>query len=178
MKTTYFEYWPQFFTATIHEWKHLLSKDEHENIIIESLRFLVAQKRITLFRFAPIAIGVVNHVHIIWQPLFGFTSSAIQSYFMKHTSKKLKASMAKNDTEVLATYKGDKYDRMYQIWKREPLSVEVRTSAVFAQKLDYINNNPVVVGLSNTPEAYFYSSVRFYHEGVHAFNMPGHYSGN
>jgi putative transposase len=120
MKTTYPEYWPQFFTATIHEWKHLLSAAKHKNIIVECLRFLVAQKRITLYGFVPIAIGMSNHVHIIWQPLLGFTPPSIQSSFMKHTSKQLKAAMEKNDKEVLATYKVDKYDRTYQVWKREP----------------------------------------------------------
>jgi REP element-mobilizing transposase RayT len=87
MKLTYPEYWPQYFTATIHEWKHLLSKDKHKNIIIESLQFLVVQNRIALYGF----VLKSNHVHIIWQPLFGFTPSNIQASFMKHTSKQLKA---------------------------------------------------------------------------------------
>ncbi len=38
MKTPYPEYWPQYFTATIHEWKHLLLKDEHKDIIVNSLK--------------------------------------------------------------------------------------------------------------------------------------------
>ena len=43
------EYYPQFFTATILEWKHLLVEDKYKDIIIESLRFLVKEKGYHLF---------------------------------------------------------------------------------------------------------------------------------
>jgi putative transposase len=33
-----FDYHPQFFTATLLEWKHLLKADEYKDIIINSLR--------------------------------------------------------------------------------------------------------------------------------------------
>ena len=36
----YAQEWPQFFTATIQEWKHLLKEDKYKNIIVESLNFL------------------------------------------------------------------------------------------------------------------------------------------
>lgn len=38
----------QFFTATIFQWNHLLSDDNHKNIIVESLKFLVTDNRIQL----------------------------------------------------------------------------------------------------------------------------------
>ena len=43
MKQTYPIYYPQFFTATILEWKHLLADDKHKDIIINSLKFLVTR---------------------------------------------------------------------------------------------------------------------------------------
>jgi hypothetical protein len=43
MKQQYAQEWPQFFTATIQEWKHLLKEDKYKNIIIDSLRFLSFQ---------------------------------------------------------------------------------------------------------------------------------------
>ena len=174
MSTTYPEYWPQFYTATIHEWKHLLMKDEHKDIIVESLQYLVAQKKIVLYGFVIMS----NHIHLIWQPMYGQTPSSIQSSFMKHTSKQLKASLMKNDEKTLEKHRVDKYDRLYQIWKREPLSIELRTPAVFEQKLSYIHNNPVVAGLCIFAEEYHYSSARFYHDGVDAFKMLTHSSGN
>jgi len=112
-----------------------------------------------------------NHVHIIWQPLFGFTPSIIQASFMKHTSKQLKASLENTDKAALESCKVNKYERIYQLWKREPLSVELRTAAVFAQKLDYIHYNPVAAGLCAAPEAYYYSPARFYRDGIDDLNM-------
>lgn len=57
--------WPQFFTATILNWKHLLKDDEYKDIIIDCLKFLIDDKRIEVNAF----IIISNHVHIIWQPL-------------------------------------------------------------------------------------------------------------
>jgi hypothetical protein len=33
-------------------------------------------------------------------------------------------------------------DRKYQFWKRNSLSIDLRSNDVFMQKLDYIHNNP------------------------------------
>ena len=51
MNETYPEHWPQFYTATIYQWQHLLSKDGHKDIIVNCLQFLVKEKRIVLFGF-------------------------------------------------------------------------------------------------------------------------------
>ena len=64
-------YSSQFFTATIYERNHLLSDDRHKDIIIDSLKFLVTDKRIDLNAFVIMS----THLHLIWQPLYGFTPS-------------------------------------------------------------------------------------------------------
>ena len=109
MKQMYPIYWPQYFTATINEWKPLLSSDKHKNIIVDSLQFLVAKKRINLNAFVLMS----NHIHLIWQPLFGFTPSAIQSSFMKFTAGQFKRSLEENDKVLLEQYSVNKYDRTY-----------------------------------------------------------------
>jgi putative transposase len=174
MKQEYPVYCPQFFTATIYEWKHLLAEERHKNIIIESLQFLVTEKRIELNAFVIMS----NHIHLIWQPLFDFTGLAIQASFMKHTARQLKLSLLKNDETFLADFKVNKHDRGYQLWKREPLSIELITAPVFNQKLEYIHDNPVRAGLCKKPEDYYYSSARFYYDGTNSFGMLTHFSGN
>jgi putative transposase len=118
-----------------------------------------------------------NHIHLIWQPLFGFTPSDVQASFMKHTAQQLKRLLEENDKDILTTYKVNKYDRAYQIWKREPLGIELMTPAVFNQKLEYIHYNPVRAGLCNNAEDYYYSSAKYYYNGIDSFNMLTHYSG-
>ncbi len=167
-------YGTQFFTATIHEWQDALADDRNKNIIVDSLKFLVTEKRIELNAFVIMS----NHIHLIWQPLFGCTSSAVQASFIKYTAQQLKRSLMKNDEESNANFKVNKYDREYQIWKREPLSIELITPSVFNQKLEYIHYNPVIAGLCEKPEDYYYSSARFYYDGTDQFGMLTHFSEN
>jgi putative transposase len=86
--------------------------------------------------------------------------------------------MMKDDTDGLAAFKMNKYDREYQIWKREPLSIELLNKTMFLQKLEYIHHNPVRADLCELPEDYHYSSARFYHDGSNSFNMLTHFTGN
>ena len=163
-----------FFTATIYQWNHLLANDNHKRIIVDSLRFLVTDNRIELNAFVIMS----NHIHLILQPLSRFTLSEIQASFMKFTAQQLKRSLMKNDTEALSTFKVNKYDREYQIWKREPLSIELISENLFKQKLEYIHYNPVKAGLCEVAEDYFYSSAKFYQDGTNNFGMLKHYTGN
>ena len=174
MKQSYPEYWSQYFTATIYKWKHLLADDKHKDIITNGLKYLVTEKRIVLNAFVIMS----NHIHLIWQPLFGFTPSDIQASLMRYTARQLKQSLSQNNETLLEEFKVNKYDREYQIWKREPLSIELFTPAVFYQKLEYIHYNPVKARLCTNPEDYYYSSAKFYHDGVDCFGMLTHFSGN
>ena len=42
---------PQFITATVYEWKHLLKPDKYKRVIIDSLKFLVKDGRIKVYAF-------------------------------------------------------------------------------------------------------------------------------
>ncbi len=172
MNPTYPIEYPQFYTATIIDWKHLLLDNRHKDIIIDSLKFLVAEKRILLNAFVIMS----NHVHLIWQPTFDFSLSDIQASFMKHTAKQFKLSLVEKDTNALDAYKVNKHSRTYQFWKREPLSIELRTHAVFMQKLEYIHWNPVKAGMCTVPEEYKYSSALFYETGIDNWGFLTHYA--
>jgi hypothetical protein len=43
--------YPQFFTASIKGWYKLLEHDKYKDIVVNSLRFLTEDKRITLNAF-------------------------------------------------------------------------------------------------------------------------------
>jgi REP element-mobilizing transposase RayT len=169
----YPEHWPYFFTATIYQWQHLLKVDKFKDVIIESLRFLVKEKRIELNAFVIMS----NHIHVIWQPLPGYSQSKIQASFMKHTAKQFKQLLEVGNIEMLSQFKVTKYDRDYQFWKREPLSVELFTEIVFMQKLEYIHDNPVRARLCKYAEQYYYSSQMFYEKGIDVFGIVTHYAG-
>jgi hypothetical protein len=45
-------------------------------------------------------------------------------------------------------------DREYQIWERNPLSIELFIDQAYLQKIDYLHYNPVEAGLCERPEDY------------------------
>ena len=49
----------QFFTATNLWWKKLLQPDKYKQIIIDSLKFLVENKRVKVYGF----VIMPNHIH-------------------------------------------------------------------------------------------------------------------
>ncbi len=61
MKQQYAQEWPQFFTATIQEWKHLLKEDKYKNIIVDTLKFLVKEGNVIINGF----VIMRNDLHII-----------------------------------------------------------------------------------------------------------------
>jgi len=79
--------YPHFFTATILEWKRLLEPDKNKDIIIDSMRFLVADKRVVVYGF----VIMVNHIHSIWQMNAGGRKTKFSKRFSKvHSAKKLR----------------------------------------------------------------------------------------
>jgi putative transposase len=173
MKIIYPTEWPQFYTATILNWQHLLKGDKYKNIIVESLQFCVKENKVKLYAFVIMS----NHIHLVWQQIPPTTKVKLQHSFMTFTAQKIKEDLQKNNPILLETFKVNATDRMYQVWERNPLTINLFSPKVFYQKIDYIHFNPVVAGLCINPEDYYYSSAKFYATGIDQFNMLTHYDG-
>ncbi len=72
-----------------------------------------------------------NHLHLISKALNEFTPSDIQASFMKYTSHQMIRLIKKDNKDIFAECKVTKGDRDHQIWKPEPLGVELFTPEVF-----------------------------------------------
>src|SRR5689334_23147734 len=88
---------PQYFTATILQWKKLLEPDKYKDVIVDSLKFLVHDGRIRLYCF----VIMINHIHLIWQMQPSNNQKSVQRDFLKYTAGRIKADLAKNHTAVL-----------------------------------------------------------------------------
>jgi REP element-mobilizing transposase RayT len=163
-------YFPQFYTATVLEWKPLLKPHKYKEIIVCSLQYLTANKQITLYAF----VIMHNHIHLIWQALPGKSPNQVQQSFMKYTAQQIKFDLVEHHPQVLDKFRVNAKDRIYQFWERNSLGIELRTHDVFMQKLEYIHWNPVRAGLCSLPEEYYFSSARFYWTGIDDFNMLTH----
>ena len=168
MNQQYAQEWPQFFTATIQQWKHLLADEKYKKIILDSLKFLVAEEKVTINGFVIMS----NHLHIIWQSKGDNSIQKIQNSFIKHTSKEFKKLLEKDNN--LHEFEVNAIDRKYNFWQRDSLSIELFTPAVFHQKLNYIHYNPVKAGICNLPEEYYFSSALFYENGIDKFGFMQH----
>ena len=91
-----FNYYPQFFTATILEWKQLFVLDSMKQIIISSLQYLVNEGRVKIYGF----VFMPNHIHLIWQIQDGHEKAKVQQSFLKYTAQQMKFALAQNKKEL------------------------------------------------------------------------------
>lgn len=145
--------YPDFFTATILQWQKLLQPDKYKMIIIDSFKYLVEQKSVEVFGF----VIMHNHIHVIWRAANNQNRVKVQHAFMTYTAQTILKDLKLHHTMVLLHFKVDAKDRFYQIWERNPLSVELRSNEVLFQKLQYIHQNPVRAGICTVPEDYRFS---------------------
>jgi len=153
----------QFFTATILKWKPILRTDGYKQLIIDSLSYLVENKRCKVYAF----VIMPNHIHLLWQILNIYKRESVQRDFLKFTGQMIKMNLQENNPVELENYLVNLKDRAYQIWQRNSLSVDMLSRQMIEQKLEYIHNNPVQGKwlLSNNPSDYKYSSDRYYNVG-------------
>ena len=163
----------QFFTATILEWKHLLKQDKYKGIILESLTFLVREKRVKLFGF----VIMPNHIHLIWFILPPHKQEEVQRDFLKYTGQQIKFDLKANHPQVLEKFYVGLKDRSYQFWERNALSVDLYSRQVIEQKLEYIHLNPLGArwDLVTKPEYYKWSSANYYEAGKDELGILTHY---
>lgn len=94
--------YPQFFTATILEWKPLLKQDKYKRIIVDSLQYLVKNKRVKVFAF----VIMPNHTHLIWQMRYPHKREEVQRDFLKYTGQQIRFDLQAYHPAVLAHFQG------------------------------------------------------------------------
>ncbi len=166
------KYYPHFFTATILEWKLLLKEEKYKHIVLESLKFLYQNKRVVIYGF----VIMPNHVHLVWHIAENHRREEVQRDFLKYTAQMMKADLQKTNEKYLAEFKVNAKDRIYQIWERNPLSIELYSQKIIQQKLKYIHENPLKEkwAMCQWPEEYEYSSASFYQTGIDKWGFLRH----
>ncbi len=165
---------PQFITITVYEWKHLLKPDKYKRLVIDSLSFLVENRRVHVYGFVIMS----NHMHLIWQIQEPHQRKDVQRDFLKFLGQQIKFDLAENHPDVLKRFLVNRKDRKYQFWQRNSYSLDLFSETVFLQKLAYTHENPVKAGLCDLPEEYHYSSARFYELNESSFGFLTHHTGN
>ena len=154
-----------FWTATIYCWYHLLQHDKMKDIIIDYLKILSDEGKITVYGF----VIMPNHLHFIWQLNKLNGKETPKGSFMKYTAHIFKQCLEKENK--LHLYKVDAANKAHEIWQRDSLGIEIYSRKVAKQKLDYIHGNPVRGKwiLAKDDISYHYSSAKFYETGIDDF---------
>lgn len=165
--------YPDFITITCLEWKYVLADNRFKEIVIRSMKFLVAQNRVAIYAFCIMD----NHLHMIWQMKGDHLRVNVQRDFLKYTSQQILKILIREQSPILETLIVNALDRKYQIWERNSLSVPLYSDNFFDQKFAYIHRNPVAADMCRFPEDYPYSSAAFYFHKDRTFDFLTHYKG-
>ena len=129
----------EFFTATCLKWQPLLDPNERKDIIINSLKFLVEDKRIWLYGF----IIMPNHIHLMWCKQHDWLDKNVKQMFLKYTAQQVKFNLLTHNPKELDSYISTQKDRNYHFWERRSYTATMYNRDVASQKINYIHNNPV-----------------------------------
>jgi REP element-mobilizing transposase RayT len=162
-----------FYTASVLHWKNLFHPDKYKELILESLKFMVKDKRASIYAF----VIMPNHIHLVWKIATPWKLEDVQRDFMKYTSQMIKFDLKKHHPKVLEQFYVGARDREYQFWHRNPMNKLIDSREIVEQKIDYIHHNPVQGKwmLAESPLGYKYSSVDFYEKEANVFPFLSHY---
>jgi REP element-mobilizing transposase RayT len=91
-----------------------------------------------------------NHVHVLFQPLEGWTMARIVASWKSFTGKRL--------APMLPASLGS--NAVHRVWDREYWDRFIRDEWHLQAAREYIHNNPVKAGLVRSPEEWEWSSAR------------------
>ncbi len=158
-----------YITLQVVGWIDVFSRQCYRDIIIENLKFCQQNKGLTIFAYAPIAIGLSNHIHILVQSQKTNLSNTIRD-FKSYTSKVIIDAIETGSESrrewMLKQFKNaaKEHERNsnYQFWTHENHAEHIFTDNFVSQKLKYIHLNPVRAEIVMQPEHYVYSSATNY----------------
>jgi hypothetical protein len=106
-----------------------------------------------------------THFHLVWQIRDPYELAKVRQPMLKFVSQRIIHSLvADNNFEVLENFHVRHVDRNFQIWKKNPLSVELTSPQILKQKIDYVHSNMEKKGGSDIE--YKYSSASYYSTGI------------
>ena len=160
---------PYFVTFTVIRWIDVFTRRLYKDIIVESLKYSIANKGLQLYAWVIMS----NHVHLI----IGTSSKPMQDILRdikRHTSKSIIKAVIENTQESRGEWllwfferegKQNPNNEQYQFWQQGSHPIELWSNEVMDQKLEYLHNNPVSAGWVEEPEHYLYSSAIDYAGG-------------
>lgn len=159
-----------FISFAVVQWVDALSRPIYKDIIIEALRFCQEKKGLNLYAYVIMS----NHVHLIASAKEGLKLSDILRDLKRHTSKAILEAIQNNPQESRREWmmwifksagKSNTNNKDYQFWQQDNRPIQLSTSEMAEQRLEYIHQNPVQERLVGEAHNYIYSSALDYSGG-------------
>ena len=151
---------PYFLTCTIVNWLPIFGNPEVTKIILNSLRFLQENKRLTIFAY----VIMEHHLHLVASSEnLSEEIGDFKSYSVREIIDYFKIQNNQYILKQLKLYKlPHKKDRKYQLWQEGNHPQQIQGDEMMNQKVEYIHNNPVKHGYVDEDIHWRYSSARNY----------------
>tara|TARA_R110002124_G_scaffold53087_1_gene152241 strand:+ start:597 stop:1154 length:558 start_codon:yes stop_codon:yes gene_type:complete len=154
--------------ATIN-WIDVFTKQVYFDILAESVKYCRAEKGLELYAYC----FMPSHVHFIFRSSNEKPSELLRD-FKRHTAKKVIEAIENNPQESRKEWLLWMFKRVgsknattskYQFWQQHNKPIELWSTHIIKQKIDYIHNNPVESGFVTNPVDWKYSSARNFQDG-------------
>ena len=160
-----------FVTFTVINWLDVFIRDEYRQIMLDSLRYCCQNKGLNVHAYCI----MTSHVHLILSVREGFALSDTIRDMKSYTAGQLRQAIQVHPAESRKAWllwmferagRKNKRNNDFQFWQQHNHPIELTTSHIMQQRLDYLHNNPLEAGFVNDPTAWVWSSCRAYETGT------------
>jgi putative transposase len=153
---------PHFVTFTVVGWIDVFSRTLYKDIVVDSLRYAMAQKGLLLHAW----VIMTNHAHLIISSESNRLENIVRDV-KKFTSKQIIKAIQENPAESRKewmlnifgfTGRNNSSNKDFQFWKQDYHPITLDSGEKLRQRLNYLHENPVRSGLVWEPWHYRYSS--------------------
>ena len=143
-------------SSTIIDWIPVFTSDKYFQIMIESIKYCQTNKGLKIHFY----ILMDNHFHMI---VSGKDISNTISSMKRHTAFEIIENLKKGNKywllqQLKQQKKNYKNESNHQVWQEGFHPQLISSDEMFAQKVDYIHQNPIKRGLVNESKFWKYSS--------------------
>ena len=152
-----------FLTFTVIGWIDIFTREVYCDLLIKNLIYSQQHKSIEIFAY----VIMPSHIHIIVRRNDGLVNDWIRDY-KSYMAKEMLELIQNNQQESRKEWllymfkyfaKASKQNKEFMFWQKTNHPIEIFTSSVMQQKIDYIHNNPLHAGIVTNAAFYKYSSL-------------------
>ncbi|MGJ8659859.1 MAG: REP-associated tyrosine transposase [Cellulophaga fucicola] len=160
--------------ATVY-WIDVFTRQTYFNVLEESINYCRKEKGIEVFAYC----FMPSHIHLIFRSNEEDPSGLLRD-FKGFTARKLIKTIQDNPQESRKEWllwmleragKNKSNVSKMQFWQQHNKPIELWSTKVIQQKIDYIHNNPVESGFVTNPVDWKYSSARNYQDDQTILNI-------